>query len=49
MVTKEEALATLRLQDEHTLPKLAADHRCQYEVIPLNLEDIFIQIVREKE
>ncbi len=47
--TRDEALATLRIQDDTTLPKLAAAHQCQYELIPLNLEDIFVEIVREGE
>jgi len=46
---KDEALATLRLPDETTLPKLAAAHRCKYEITHLNLEDIFVELVREKE
>lgn len=45
--TSSEVLATLRVEDEGNLQKLAAAHRCQYEVIPLNLEDIFVEIVRE--
>ena len=47
--TQDEVLATLRLEDESTLPRLAAAHHCQYEVIHLNLEDLFVEIVREKE
>jgi ABC-2 type transport system ATP-binding protein len=47
--TRDEALATLRIQDDTTLPKLAAAHQCQYELIHLNLEDIFVEIVREGE
>jgi ABC-2 type transport system ATP-binding protein len=47
--TKAEALATLRIQDDATLPKLAAAHQCQYELIHLNLEDIFVEIVRDGE
>jgi ABC-2 type transport system ATP-binding protein len=47
--SRDEALATLRIQDETTLPKLAAAHHCQYELIHLNLEDIFVEIVREGE
>ena len=46
--SKDEALATLRLPDDTLLPKLAATHRCQYEIIHLNLEDIFVEIVRER-
>lgn len=45
--TPTEALVTLRLTDETTLPKLAAQHRCQFEVCHLGLEDIFIELVRE--
>jgi len=45
--TKNEALATLRITDESMLPKLAAAHHCQYEIIDLNLEDIFVEMVRE--
>jgi ABC-2 type transport system ATP-binding protein len=47
--TRDEALATLRIKDDTTLPKLAAAHQCQYEVTDLNLEDIFVEIVREGE
>jgi ABC-2 type transport system ATP-binding protein len=47
--SREEALATLRIKDETTLPRLAAAHQCQYELIHLNLEDIFVEIVREGE
>ena len=47
--SRDEALATLRIQDDTTLPQLAAAHRCQYELIHLNLEDIFVEIVREGE
>jgi ABC-2 type transport system ATP-binding protein len=47
--SRDEALATLRIKDETTLPKLAAAHQCQYELIHLNLEDIFVEIVREGE
>lgn len=46
---QDEALATLRLPDETLLPRLAATHHCKYEIIHLNLEDIFVDIVREKE
>jgi ABC-2 type transport system ATP-binding protein len=46
---RDEALATLRLPDDDTLPRLAARHRCQYEVTHLNLEDIFVEIVRARE
>lgn len=46
---KDEALATLRLPDESLLPQLAATHRCKYEITHLNLEDIFVELVREKE
>jgi ABC-2 type transport system ATP-binding protein len=45
--SKDEALASLRVEDESVLQKLAAENRCQYEVIPLNLEDSFVEIVRE--
>ncbi len=45
--SKDEALATLRLEGEAALQKIAATHRCQYEVMTLNLEDIFVEIVRE--
>jgi len=47
--SKDEALATLRLPDEDLLLRLAATHRCKYEITHLNLEDIFVEIVREKE
>ena len=47
--SQDEALATLRLADETTLPQLAALHRCKYEITHLNLEDIFVEIVQEKE
>ena len=42
-----DLLATLRVKDEQSLVKLATQHRCQYEVMHLNLEDIFVEIVRE--
>jgi ABC-2 type transport system ATP-binding protein len=45
--TENEALATIRIEDESSLPKLAAAHRCQFEIIHLNLEDIFVEIVRD--
>jgi ABC-2 type transport system ATP-binding protein len=45
--TPDEVLATVRLEDETTLPRLAAAHQCQYEIIDLNLEDLFVEIVRE--
>jgi ABC-2 type transport system ATP-binding protein len=45
--TPTEALVTMRLTGETTLPKLAAQHRCQFEVCHLGLEDIFIELVRE--
>lgn len=45
---RDEALATLRLPDETLLPRLAATHRCKYEITHLNLEDIFVEIVRER-
>lgn len=43
---KDEALVTLRLGDEELLPRLAARHHCKYEVTHLNLEDIFVEMVR---
>ena len=42
-----EALVTLRVTDEAMLSRLAAQHRCQFEVCHLGLEDIFIELVRE--
>ncbi len=45
--TNDEALATLRITDDTMLARLAAAHHCQYEIIDLNLEDIFVEIVRE--
>jgi ABC-2 type transport system ATP-binding protein len=42
-----EMVATLRVEDESKLLKLAELNRCHYEVIHLNLEDIFVEIVRE--
>ncbi len=45
--TDAEILSTLRVENESRLRKLAADHRCQYEIIDLNLEDIFVDVVRE--
>lgn len=42
-----EVLATLRVPDENRLRQLAAEHQCQYEIIHLNLEDIFVELVRE--
>jgi ABC-2 type transport system ATP-binding protein len=47
--TADEVLATVRLDSENTLPRLAATHHCQYEIIHLNLEDLFVEIVSEKE
>jgi ABC-2 type transport system ATP-binding protein len=47
--SRDEVLATLRLPDETLLPRLAAAHHCKYEITHLNLEDIFVEIVREKE
>jgi ABC-2 type transport system ATP-binding protein len=46
--TGNEAVATMRVTDESALSRLAATHRCQYEVIHLNLEDIFVEVVQEK-
>ncbi len=45
--TKDEALVTLRVEDENILRQLAANHRCQYEIRALGLEDLFVEIVRE--
>jgi ABC-2 type transport system ATP-binding protein len=45
--TGKEILATLRVEKEDTLAKLASKHRCQYEMIDMNLEDIFVEIVRD--
>jgi ABC-2 type transport system ATP-binding protein len=45
--TKDEVLATMRVENETRLLKLASEHRCQYETVPLNLEDIFVEIVGE--
>jgi ABC-2 type transport system ATP-binding protein len=45
--TASEALATLRVEDDSALAKLAATHRCHYEINDLNLEDIFVEMVRE--
>ncbi|HEX4119048.1 MAG TPA: ABC transporter ATP-binding protein [Verrucomicrobiae bacterium] len=47
--TADEVLATVRLENEDALPNLAAAHHCQYEVMHLNLEDLFVELVREKE
>jgi ABC-2 type transport system ATP-binding protein len=47
--TENEALATIRIEDESALEKLAATHRCQFEIVHLNLEDIFVEIVRDQE
>jgi len=47
--SRDEALATLRLSDEELLPRLAATHRCKYEITHLNLEDIFVEIVQGKD
>ncbi|MDB6026563.1 MAG: ytrB 1 [Verrucomicrobiales bacterium] len=44
---KDGALVTLRVENEESLQKLAALHRCQYELRSLNLEDIFVEIARE--
>jgi ABC-2 type transport system ATP-binding protein len=45
--TKDEVLATVRLENDQMLPKLAAAHRCQFEILHLNLEDIFVELVQE--
>jgi ABC-2 type transport system ATP-binding protein len=45
--TRDEVLATLRVEDETRLRQMAAEHHCQYEVIDLNLEDIFVETVGE--
>ena len=45
--TKGEVLATMRVEDEGKLRQLCAEQGCQYEVMPLNLEDIFVEMVRE--
>jgi ABC-2 type transport system ATP-binding protein len=45
--TAGEVLTTLRVEDEGRVQKLAAEHRCRYEVVPLNLEDIFVEVVSE--
>jgi ABC-2 type transport system ATP-binding protein len=47
--TDNEVLATIRVEDEGMLPRMATAHHCKYEVIHLNLEDIFVEIVRETE
>ena len=44
---RDEVAATLRVEDESVLQKLATEHRCQYEIVHLNLEDIFVEMVRE--
>jgi ABC-2 type transport system ATP-binding protein len=45
--TGNEVLATMRVEEESALADLARKHRCRYEVVQLNLEDIFVEIVRE--
>lgn len=45
--TASEALATLRVEDDSALAKLAATHHCHYEINNLNLEDIFVEMARE--
>jgi len=45
--TETEALVTMRVADESNLEKLAATHRCQYEIRDLSLEDIFVEVVSE--
>jgi ABC-2 type transport system ATP-binding protein len=45
--TAGEVLATLRIEDESRLQKFAAEHRCRYEIMDLNLEDIFVEVVSE--
>ena len=45
--TSNEVLATLRVEDEGELLALARRYRCRYEVVQLNLEDIFVEMVRE--
>lgn len=45
--SNNEVLATVRVANEAVVQEIAASHRCQYELIPLNLEDIFVEIVRE--
>jgi len=47
--TADEALATMRVEDERNLEAIAREHRCQYEIITLNLEDIFVEMVRDPE
>ncbi len=44
-----EALATLRVETETALQKIATAHACQYEIRDLGLEDIFVEIVRENQ
>jgi len=45
--TKDEALVLTRVANEAALQQAAATHRCHYEIIDLNLEDIFVELVRE--
>jgi ABC-2 type transport system ATP-binding protein len=47
--TRDEVLATVRLENETALARMAELHHCQYEVMHLNLEDLFVEVVREKE
>lgn len=45
--SKDEVLVTLRVEDERMLPGLAAVQRCQFEILDLNLEDLFVELVQE--
>ncbi len=45
--TGDEAVATLRVSSENTLRSIASAHSCQFEILDLGLEDIFIDVVRE--
>ncbi|MDB6055202.1 MAG: type transport system ATP-binding protein, partial [Verrucomicrobiales bacterium] len=43
----DQALATMRIQDESSLHQISKASGCQFEIMHLNLEDIFVDIVRE--
>jgi ABC-2 type transport system ATP-binding protein len=47
--TPDEVWAVVRVEQESELLRLAREHQCQVEVMQLNLEDIFVEVVREPE
>jgi len=44
--TNRELLLTLRTSDDTTLARIASEYGAQYEILPLNLEDIFVEVSR---